>query len=220
MINRKTFFDKVRHQPFPGSLTPDQVSGMEAVLTEWERRGLTDLRWLAYMLATDFHETDQKMQAIREYGRGKGRKYGNIGRHGQVAYGRGLVQLTWDDNYERADRELGLKGALIKNFDLALDLNVAVKIMFDGMIQGWFTGKKLADYLNAKTDYVNARRIINGTDKAEMVAGYARQFAGALTASAEPAGKVPPPPDIPKPAPPKPATGWLAAILNLFKRKG
>jgi len=47
MIDRKKFFDGVRQQPFSGKLTKTNVEGMTAVLDEWERRKLTDLRWLS-----------------------------------------------------------------------------------------------------------------------------------------------------------------------------
>jgi len=49
------------------------------------------------------------------------------------------------------------------------------------MMRGLFTGKKLNDYFNANTcDWLNARRIINGTDHAELIAGYAQKFYNAL----------------------------------------
>ena len=183
MIDRKKFFDAVRNNPFTGLKGVrggQQVAGTDDILDAWEMSGLTDLRWLAYMLATALHETGT-MLPVREIGRGKGRKYGKVGRHGQIAYGRGLVQLTWDYNYERADKELGLNGALIQNYDLALDSMVASKIMFRGMEEGWFTGKRLSTYLNdLREDFYNARRIINGVDKAALVAGYAKAFYGAL----------------------------------------
>ena len=64
---------------------------------------------------------------------------------------------------------------------LALQADVAARIMFTGMAEGWFTGKKLGDYMaNGKADYVNARRIINGTDRAGQISGYARVFEAAL----------------------------------------
>lgn len=199
MIDRKVFFDAVRTKPFGGSISQQAVKGCNAILDEWEKRGLTDRRWLAYMLATAYHETAHTMQPIAEYGKGKGRKYGVKGKHGQVAYGRGYVQLTWDYNYERADKELGLNGALTKNYELALDPAIAAEIMFAGMIEGWFTGKKLADYINSKTDFRNARRIINGTDKAAMIAGYASDFLAALDDAYMP-GAAP----VPQPIPPAP----------------
>ena len=73
-MNRQVFFDAVRTKPFDGSLTTGQVQGTGAILNEWDRRGLKDLRWLAYMLATTIHETARTMQPIAEFGRGKGRK--------------------------------------------------------------------------------------------------------------------------------------------------
>lgn len=178
-FDRKTFFAEIRR--LFGPLKQGQVNGFEAILTEWEKRGLSDVRHLAYMLATAWHETARTMQPIREYGRGRGMKYGKPGKHGQVAYGRGYVQITWDYNYERADKELGLNGALTKDYELALRPDIAAAIMFEGMAEGWFTGKKLSDYIRGKLcDYRNARRIINGTDKAVTIAGYAVDFEATL----------------------------------------
>lgn len=208
-FDRKIFFDKVRSPLFSNGMSVANVAGCESIISEFERRGLPDMRWLAYMLATAFHETAFTMQPIAEYGRGRGKKYGVVGRHGQIAYGRGFVQLTWDDNYERADKELKLNGALIENYDLALKPDIAAGIMFSGMIGGWFTGKKLADFIrDGVTDFVHARKIINGLDKAEAIAGYASKFHAALIAAAMAVGSVvPAPPDIepipaPKPVPP------------------
>src|SRR4051812_27916174 len=75
-INRGIFFFKIRSQLFHDRLHTAQVAGIEAILNEWERQQLTDLRWLAYMLATAYHETAHTMEAIREYGLGQGRDYG------------------------------------------------------------------------------------------------------------------------------------------------
>lgn len=203
-MNRQAFFADVRSKPFSGKLSASQVSGMEAIFDEWERRGLDDLRWLAYMLATAYHETAHTMQPIAEYGHGKGRPYGRPGHNrGQIAYGRGYVQLTWDRNYERADKELGLGGRLIANYELALDPNIAAEIMFGGMIAGWFTTKKLSDYFSGgHADAINARRIINGTDRAKTIAGYYDSFYNALLAARNAAKPVQPVPDHPAPKPP------------------
>ncbi|PDT79945.1 hypothetical protein CO676_30305 [Sinorhizobium sp. BJ1] len=181
-MDRAKFFAAVRSPLFAGKMTEKQVQGADAILDEAERRG-TPLAHLAYMLATALHETAKTMQPIAEYGKGAGRKYGVKGKYGQVPYGRGYVQLTWDSNYERADKELGLKGALLRNFNLAMRQDIAAKIMFVGMTEGWFTGKKLADYIGARVDYVGARRIINGTDKAKTIAGHATVFEKALKAA-------------------------------------
>lgn len=197
-IDRQAFFDGIRFGPFPGRLTTDQVAGTEAILHEFERRGMTDHRHLAYMLATAFHETDRSMKPIHEYGTADyfRRKYDIAGNNPRLAKdlgntqagdgvkyaGRGYVQLTGRSNYRRMGGLLGLP--LEDNPDLAMQPDVASKVMFEGMIGGHFTGKKLSDYFNAKTDWVLARKIINGVDRAAQIAGYAKQFYADLQTAA------------------------------------
>ncbi len=138
--------------------------------------------WVAYGLATAWHEA--RLKPIEEIGKGKGREYGKPGKHGgQIAYGRGLVQLTWDWNYQAMDDALGLGGSLVKDYSLALKPDIAVRILIDGMERGRFTGKSLAIYIGkrgTRPEFVQARRIINGTDRADLIAGYAEQFQDAL----------------------------------------
>jgi putative chitinase len=219
MINRAAFFDCVRKDPFPGRLIASQVDGMTLVLNEWERRHPNgDLRHLAYMLATDYWETAKTMRPIAEYGRGKGKKYGAPDkRTGQTYYGRGLVQLTWYDNYALAGRKIGVD--LLNNPDLAMSPGNAVRIMFEGMSTGWFTGKKLSDYFNGtKEDWRQARKIINGLDKAEQIADIARAFHTALVVAtgADPSYRPPPiPPDVP--ALPRPSVSLWERFLRSLK---
>jgi hypothetical protein len=223
-MDRPTFFAAVRRSPFRGTLTQQQVAGMNAVLDEWDRRHPRgDTRWLAYFLATDFHETNATMQPIREMGgtdyfrrmydiRGDrpnvARELGNtIVGDGVRFHGRGYVQLTGRRNYTRASRAVGVD--LVANPDAAMRPDIAAQIAFLGMVEGWFTGKKLADYFNtAVTDWKGARRIINGTDRADLIAGYAIAFHGALKAAhdAKPAATAPTPAAAPPPAAPAPAT--------------
>ena len=140
--------------------------------------------WLAYGLATAWHEARFKPQS--EWGHGHGHPYGLPGKHGQAQYGRGLVQLTWDRNYEAADAGLGLDGALLANFDLANDPDIAARILVWGMAGGKFTGVGLAhfipDRLGTHPQFFAARKIINSTDRADLIAGYACQFQDACTA--------------------------------------
>ncbi|RYZ38611.1 MAG: hypothetical protein EOP49_30890, partial [Sphingobacteriales bacterium] len=140
-----------------------------------------DDRHLAYMFATAFHETDTTMQPIEEYGKGKGRPYGKPDpATGQTYYGRGFVQLTWKENYIRFGHLLNID--LVKHTEYALEPAISTDIMFLGMSKGLFTGKKLSDYFNPqKQDWVNARRIINGTDRAQLIAGYALKFYEAIS---------------------------------------
>ena len=94
-------------------------------------------------------------------------------------YGRGYVQLTWKNNYERYGQLLGLD--LVGNPDLALNAPTAAFILVHGFKTGAFTGRKLTDYVNdLRVDYVNARRCINGTDRAHTLARLAEGFARSL----------------------------------------
>ena len=78
-INRGFFFTRVRRMMFSNVLQQSQVDGMSAILDGWEAKYATDDdRWLAYALATTYHETDQHMQPIDEYGKGRGRPYGKV----------------------------------------------------------------------------------------------------------------------------------------------
>lgn len=182
MINRKFFFDQVRSTLFGGQLRKTQVDGLTTILDVWEL-GLAkkDDRWLAYMLATTHHETDRTMQPIEEYGKGRGKPYGKPdAQTGQIYYGRGFVQLTWDYNYRKMAKVAGAD--LLNHPELALELPIATKILFFGMTSGSFTGKKLADYFAPGIDdWRNARRIINGLDKAELVADYGHRYYAAVS---------------------------------------
>jgi predicted chitinase len=167
-------------------MTKQQVDGQVVILNHWEDQdSYDDLRWLAYMLATVYHECAKKMWPIREIGRGKGRKYGKPDENGNVYYGRGFVQLTWKENYAKASNALGLidDRDLVDHPDVALDSFLAARIMFRGMAEGWFTSRKLGHYFNdAEDDPIDARRIIN-TDvskNGKRVAGYHKKFLAAL----------------------------------------
>ena len=190
-LDRSTFFGRVRPL-FGGTLKQSQVDGMNAILDAWDswlplNADLSpNARWLAYGLGTTFHETLRTMQPIEEYGRGAGRDYGipDPLTH-QVYYGRGYVQLTWKANYQVQSARLGVD--LVGSPALALRPDLAADIMLHGMAAGSFTGRRLGQYFGANPahdDPVNARRIINGTDRAQAIAGYHRAFASAIAAAA------------------------------------
>ena len=174
-VDRDAFFPRARATVFHGIMEQSQVDGINFLLDAFEAvypNG--DPRWLAYMLATAYHETAAMMEPISEYGLGRGRPYG-VEINGQVYYGRGYVQLTWRTNYEAMSLVTGVN--LVKEPGLALRPDVAAKIMFYGMEHGTFTGQRLADYFTPHaTDFLDARRIINGMDHAALIASYAHNF--------------------------------------------
>jgi hypothetical protein len=199
-INRPFFFDHVRNALFGGKLRQSQVDGLNFILDTWERDYPdSDDRWLAYALATTHHETDMKMQPINEYGGNKYffDRYDPEGTHPDIArrlgntqpgdgvrfHGRGFVQLTGRANYTGMQRQFTIDLiASDANADRVLRPPLAADIMFYGMESGVFTGKKFSDYFNATTeDWVNARRIINGTDKANTIAGFGRAYYAAIS---------------------------------------
>lgn len=214
-------FDIVR-TIFGGKLLQGQVDGINTICEGYERIGGTDKRILAYLLATAFHETARTMQPIHERGAKSyfskyepgtkiGKALGNTQPgDGYLYRGRGYVQLTGRANYRKASGKLATD--LEAKPENALFPDTAARILIRGCLEGWFTGKKLGDFINAaQTDYINARRVVNGTDRASLIAGYAARFEDALEAyrRAKPAAPVQPQPDTPS----QPATSIWAAII-------
>jgi putative chitinase len=182
-FDREIFFDNVRNKLFDGALDQQQVDGCGVILGLWEGQytgtPMTDIRWLAYILATVFHECATTMWPITEYGSQsylQGKEYWPY-------IGRGFVMITWEENYRNASQQLSLTGSrdLVEHPELALDSLISARILFRGMAEGWFTGKKLGQYFNeSKNDPVNARQIVNGNDDDVLIAGYHADFLAAL----------------------------------------
>lgn len=203
----QAFFDSVRNSLFSGSLKQSQVDGLNDILKASEGKAV---RHRAYILATAYHETGLAMSpnveslnytsaariravwpsrfasvaAAQPYVRNpkalankvyNGRMGNRSGTDDGWDYrGRGQVHLTGRDNYKKASAATGLD--LVGSPDLALRRDVSAKILVAGMSEGWFTGKRLSDYQS----YEDMRRIVNGTDKAALIAGYAVKFEAAL----------------------------------------
>ncbi|WAJ27130.1 glycoside hydrolase family 19 protein [Antarcticirhabdus aurantiaca] len=177
------FFATIRAAPFAGSLSQEAVDGVSAILAAFQVYGDGDRGKLAYILATAFHEGD-RFRTMREYASGEAyegrRDLGNTtAGDGRRFRGRGFVQITGRRNYTDWAKRLGVD--LVGNPDLAEQRPIAARILVEGMMLGTFTGRKLGDYVaGTKVDYREARRVVNGTDKAELIAGHARQFEVAL----------------------------------------
>ena len=150
-----------------------------AIKWECKAQGIGLNTQIAYVLATTKWETAQTFKPVKEafwlsedWRREHLKKY-------YPYYGRGYVQLTWKNNYQKYSQILGVD--LVNNPDEALKENIALFILVHGFKTGTFTGRKITDYIDSsKTDFLNARRCINGTDHAHDIADFAKQYLSTL----------------------------------------
>lgn len=171
-MDRTTLFNEIRKEF--GPLSQDFVTNTEIIIDNAIEEEI-DIYKLAYILATVYWETNRTMCPVREaYWKDEGWRKRNLRYY--PYYGRGYVQLTWKSNYDRASQLIGED--MVNYPDKALEPDYAAKILIDGMKKGWYTGKSMDDYITTGTlkEYTNARRIINGTDKAAKIAKLAMKF--------------------------------------------
>lgn len=245
-MDKSAFYDALRGGAmFKGGFTDAQIEGIEAILDQLDASKVSDPRYGAYVMATAFHETARTMQPVREtlattddkavaildraFAKGQltwvKTPYWRKDANGKSWLGRGFVQLTHKANYQKAKDKTGID--FVGNPNLAMDAKYAAAIIVRGMLEGWFTGKALKDYIGANTDYKGARRIVNGTDKADTIAGYAAAFERAFRAAwiaappAQPTTQPTAPPldHVPVSAPAAPVS-LLGVFLAMFKAWG
>ncbi|MEB3211097.1 MAG: hypothetical protein VKL39_07065 [Leptolyngbyaceae bacterium] len=263
MMNDAAFFSALRRRNsgvFGASLSQGQVDGLNRLLAAG--KGLP-VSWLAYALATAYHEVGSGMQPKSEnmdysaegisktFGahRLQGHSPASLARNPEklanVVYGgpwgaenlgntqpgdgwkfrgRNYSQMTGRRNYGRIGQMIGVD--LVGNPDLANTPDFAGDVLFAAMEAGVYTGHGFKDHLpNGPANlqqFVQARRIINGTDKADRIAGYAMAFQDALVEAGYRAAKAPAPITLPplastEQAAPAPAQGFWAWLLALLK---
>ncbi|MEO0496903.1 MAG: hypothetical protein AAF141_05965 [Pseudomonadota bacterium] len=203
-IDRATYFDALRNDPFNGSLSQAQVDGMNALLDVWEehyanREGFVALE-LDYNMGTAFHETAFTMQPIHERGdpsyflrydvMGNAQKAAELGNtapgDGFKFRGAGHVQNTGRRNArfssDRLNEEFGLKIDFEANPDLRLDPILSAHCLFLGNHEGWWTGVELRAAIQTES-WKDDRRVVNGTDKWQAIGNYAQAFRAARIAA-------------------------------------
>lgn len=154
-----------------------QVESIHAIIEECDKQEITDMRQVAYIFATAYHECfnprhpELRLTPMKEFGGDtylKSKSY-------YPYFGRGFSQLTHSFNYKKEGERLGLD--LLHHPDLMLDTNLAANSHVYCMKHGSYTGRKLSDYImGTMCNFEGARKIINGIDRAELVAGYAKEF--------------------------------------------
>ena len=175
-IDRQIFFKEIRSQF--GRLNQSQVDGIDFLLSKMEADTLPAignrtvwLRQIAYMFATIRHEVANRYQPITEFSNTTCRRYDG----GCLYKGRGFVQLTHRYNYRKMSPIVGIN--LVSSPQRALEQNISYTVTSYGMFNGSFTSRRLGTYIRqGTTDYRNARRVVNGLDKANLISGYARTF--------------------------------------------
>jgi putative chitinase len=209
-MNRREFFAAIRHPLFSGRLNQAQVDGMEAILDEARSlplayvayclataHGETGGRFVPIQENMNYsaRRIPQVFSARRLKGHTPEELAGNPRLLANTVYGgmlgndapgdgwtyrgHGLVQVTGKDNFRRFGDLIGVD--LVRYPERALELPIAAKALIVGVVDGLYTGKKASDYLDSSPpDYVNARRIINGTFAAAKYAMYAREYDAAL----------------------------------------
>lgn len=186
LINRKQFFENIKRFGLITKFTQLQVDSIDAILDEIEALKITNKGQQAYIFATAYHEafdfngkqtgTIQRIVPIQEGGSQAYLK--NLWYYPYIGYG--FVQVTHLKNYEKVQRAYKLiKGIdidIVGNPKTLLDIKLSAFALVYGMQVGMFTGKKLNDYIGVKNDFRNARKIVNGMDKASEIATHASNF--------------------------------------------
>lgn len=213
-IDRGTFFKEYRNIFRLKTISQAQVNIFDAIFDYWDQSQHTDLRWLAYAMATAYHETGARMEPVREgFAKddisairaverllaqgGISWNYAKPEANGKSYFGRGLVQITHADNYRKLGQAIGIGNKLYDDPSLALDKDISVKLLFKGMTDGLYRpGHKLSVYFSKdKEDWYGAREMING-DKSyrpkwangksigQLIADYGQDFYRCCRASA------------------------------------
>lgn len=200
-INKEHFINNY-HRHFGKKLTEARKNNIFIITDAFAAdENMKSLRWLAYILATAMHESNDTFAPVAEgywikpeskritalynfYRKNNPAALKTIfpnGRSGTAYYGRGrVVQLTHDFNYRLASLKIYKDERLFRDPDMIIrDAACDLAVTFRGMLEGWFTGFRLEQFFplgSNKANWRSARKMINGLDKANLIAGYAMKF--------------------------------------------
>lgn len=180
---------------FGDFLDKNQIDGFNAIIEKFNDLGISDKRLIAYVLATCVFETSKKMLPKEETGSDEyfhsmydkdGERSATAIRMGNTATGdgkkykkRGVISILGKTAYTKFGELIGED--LVNNPELVLDLKISTKLLVEGMLKGWYTGVTLYNYITpSKTDYINARRTVNGVDNSKRISLMAEQLEKAI----------------------------------------
>ena len=244
-FDRAKFYSFLRRRSsglFGTKLTQGQVDGLENLLDVWDAYySENPVRNLAYDLATAYWETGRSMQPVMERGRRSyfnkyepgtriGRMLGNTVKGDGFRFrGAGHVQNTGRRNAKHATDQLnktfGLNVDLVANPEMRLDPFISAHSLFLGNKEGWWTGKGLEDFIDdvdedeaeELREFINSRRVVNGTDKAKKIAHFAVGFEMSLKHAGYRQRKAGEPPRVSVDVPPVvPANPYANPIADFF----
>lgn len=180
---------------FGDFLDEKQIQGFNVIIDMLNKQKVSDKRVIAYILATCVFETSKRMLPKEEMGSDEyfrlmyditGERSAIALRMGNTEEGdglkykkRGIVQILGKKAYTDFGDNIGKD--LVSTPEEVLVLETAVEILVKGMLRGWFTGVTIYNYITpSKTDYLNARRTVNGTDNAKRIAMMTEQLEQAI----------------------------------------
>lgn len=199
VFDYETFFRAVDKSLFFRPLSESQRNGTRDVIDYWLKHfPKGDRRWLAYILATVYHETGELMVPVREGFKktdAEARQHvrnmfirGRISQdyakpvNGVSYFGRGRVQNTFFDNYRKLARRFGKD--FVNEPSLLLDSRTDAEVTVVGHVEGLWTKFQLSDFIKGeKCDYFHARQIVNKLDKASKIEAHAKAFERAIALS-------------------------------------
>jgi putative chitinase len=155
-----------------GFMDETQQDSIRKIVAAFHRYGDGDKNKLAYILATARHESNFRPIQERRAASSQTELYNLQNRYWSSGYfGRGFVQLTWKGNYQKMSRVLNVD--FVNQPELAMEPTYAARILVYGMMQGSFTGLSLDAFINENgQDFYKARQVVNGLDRAGLIAGY------------------------------------------------
>lgn len=187
-------------------LSEPMKAGLNHLFDSWEKFGDADANRLAFVLGTARRESSDTFAPVREAphcgadeecreraigkllaaraaksGKPSRANYSLPDANGQRYYGRGFVQITLRENYQKTGAMLGLD--LVSDPDRVLDPKIAGEILIRSMLEGWYGSKKpLSAYIDGnKLDWINARNNVNpNSPNKPITAAYSMDFSACI----------------------------------------